>query len=412
VLYDNIDIKSTHSIFFGKLSASGYDMVFKSADDPSLDLFKYGNRLYDNLVLFCPSVEDFGGSIKVSTITDFVDNGGNVFVAADSSIGEPLRELATECGVEFDEERTAVIDHHNVDISDKGSHTKLVIDHANLINADVIVGDVTAPLLFKGVGMVLDSDNPLILPVLKGTKTCYSYFPDEVIESYPHGVGSNTMLITALQARNNARVVFAGSVAFFSDEYFKSSVQRNGVGATKHPKAGNEVLATSLAMWTFQETGVLRAGRVVHHKVGETSAPGAYTILDDVHYSIEVEQRNSSGGWQTYKCSDLQMEFVRIDPFVRTALSLNQATGRYQVDFKLPDVYGVFQFKINYAKLGYTFLNSATQVSVRPLQHTQYERFIISAFPYYTSAFSMMAGLFIFSLFFLYHKTDVKSKEE
>ena len=45
----------------------------------------------------------FGGSIKVSTITDFIDNGGNLFVAADSSIGEPLRELAAECGVEFDE---------------------------------------------------------------------------------------------------------------------------------------------------------------------------------------------------------------------------------------------------------------------------------------------------------------------
>ena len=46
---------------------------------------------------------DFGGAIKVSTITDFIDGGGNVLVAADSSIGDPIRELSTECGVEFDE---------------------------------------------------------------------------------------------------------------------------------------------------------------------------------------------------------------------------------------------------------------------------------------------------------------------
>jgi oligosaccharyltransferase complex subunit beta len=49
------------------------------------------------------------------------------------------------------------------------------------------------------------------------------------------------------------------------------------------------------------------------------------------------------------------------------------------------------------------------QVSVRPLQHTQYERFIRSAFPYYISAFSMMAGVAIFSFVFLYHKDPASS---
>lgn len=50
-----------------------------------------------------------------------------------------------------------------------------------------------------------------------------------------------------------------------------------------------------------------------------------------------------------------------------------------------------------------------SQVSVRPLQHTQYERFIPSAFPYYASVFSMMAGLFVFSIVFLHMKEKEKS---
>ena len=83
--------------------------------------------------------------------------------------------------------------------------------------------------------------------------------------------------------------------------------------------------------------------------------------------------------------------------------------GKYSVQFKLPDVYGVFQFKVDYNRLGYTHLYSSTQVSVRPLQHTQYERFIPSAYPYYASAFSMMAGLFIFSIVFLHMKEKEKS---
>ena len=37
--------------------------------------------------------------------------------------------------------------------------------------------------------------------------------------------------------------------------------------------------------------------------------------------------------------------------------------GRYSVQFKLPDVYGVFQFKVDYNRLGFTHLYSSTQVS-------------------------------------------------
>ena len=31
-----------------------------------------------------------------------------------------MRELGSECGIEFDEEKTSVIDHHNFDSSDDG----------------------------------------------------------------------------------------------------------------------------------------------------------------------------------------------------------------------------------------------------------------------------------------------------
>lgn len=54
------------------------------------------------------------------TVTSFIDGGGSVLVAASSNIGEAIRDLASECGVEFDETKTAVIDHLNYDVSDPG----------------------------------------------------------------------------------------------------------------------------------------------------------------------------------------------------------------------------------------------------------------------------------------------------
>jgi oligosaccharyltransferase complex subunit beta len=76
-----------------------------------------------------------------------------VLVAANSNIGEPIRDLASECGVEFDEENTAVIDHLNYDLADQGKHTLLVAENKNLIDAPMIIGDKKpSPLLFQGVG--------------------------------------------------------------------------------------------------------------------------------------------------------------------------------------------------------------------------------------------------------------------
>jgi len=68
---------------------------------------------------------EFGGSVDVPTVTNFIDGGGNVLVAASSNIGEAIRDLASECGVEFDESKTAVIDHLNYDVSDSGRVSKL-----------------------------------------------------------------------------------------------------------------------------------------------------------------------------------------------------------------------------------------------------------------------------------------------
>jgi len=308
--------------------------------------------------------------------------------------------------VEFDEEKSAVIDHLNYDIADDGKHTLIVADSANLMKAPMIVGKAEAPVLFRGVGMVSDPENPLVLNVLRASSTAYSYNPMEKIDEFPMAVGSSTLLVAALQARNNARVIFVGSLDFFSDEFFQAEVQK-AMGGKKFAKSGNAALALALAKWTFKDVGVLRVGEVKHH-LADGGAPAAYTIMQDVSYSVKIEEF-VAGEWKAFKASDVQLEFVRIDPFVRHALVAK--AGVFSTTFTLPDVYGVFQFKVDYNRVGYTRLYSATQVSVRPLEHTQYERFILSAYPYYASSFSMMVGVCALSLVFLHYKEEVKDKK-
>lgn len=57
----------------------------------------------------------------------------------------------------------------------------------------------------------------------------------------------------------------------------------------------------------------------------------------------------------------MQLEFVRIDPFIRTTLQ-KKPNGVYEAIFKVPDVWGVYQFKVDYDRVGYTRLYHSTQV--------------------------------------------------
>lgn len=405
VLLENLYMRDTHSIFFDDLKSRGYQLTFKLADDPNLALSKYGEYLYDHLIIFAPSVEEFGGTVDVPAITDFIDNGGgNVLVAVSSEVGDILRDLGMEVGIELDERGTAVIDHLNYDIKDRGDHTLLVADPSNLLDAEMVVGTTPkSPSLFQGLGMTADLDNPLILEIMTGTTTSYSYFPGDPIKEYPHAVGKSTLLITGLQARNNARIIFCGSIDFFSNKFFSSPVLKSIPGSKEFKESNNRALSVSLSKWVFKEKGVIRVASVKHHKIGETQPPPAYTVKDNVHYEIEIEEF-VHGQWKPFMLKDVQLEFFRIDPFVRTFLNKTKDKKAYYADFMLPDVYGVFQFKVDYNRIGYTYLFSTTQVSVRPFQHTQYERFILSAYPYYMSAFSMMIGLSLFTFIFLHYR--------
>ena len=57
----------------------------QSADDPSLELIKYGVNVFKSVIVFAPSVEEFGGKVNSQAMVEFMDNGGNIFIAAGES---------------------------------------------------------------------------------------------------------------------------------------------------------------------------------------------------------------------------------------------------------------------------------------------------------------------------------------
>ncbi|VVC37330.1 Hypothetical protein CINCED_3A021322 [Cinara cedri] len=361
VLLNNLVIKETHSVLFNTLKARGYHLTFKSADDPTLVLSKYGKYFYQNLIIFAPTVQEFGGALNIETITQFIDDGGNVLFTGGVSTGSALRELAAECGFEVTEENSSLIDHLNYDISDEGKHTLVVTRSSNLIKSEEIVGKSNEKsLLYEGTTVIADPKNPLVLPILHAESTAYSYKTDVPIKDYSLGTGKDLLLIAALQARNNARVVFSGSLYFFSDAAFSSPVKK--VDGSSYNVSGNQEVASNIVLWTLKDRGMIRVKSVNHHKLGDSSPPPSYTIMDMAVYLVELE-RWEDGKWVPHNADDVQVEFVRIDPFWRGNLK-NVGDGKYEFTFKIPDTYGVYQFKVDYNRIGFTTLRSSTMVII------------------------------------------------
>lgn len=154
----------------------------------------------------------------------------------------------------------------------------------------------------------------------------------------------------------------------------------------------------------------MQAVNVRHHKVGETDEPAIYRINDDVvifllfqsnstnrkytfwhlilksqlkEYSVEIYEWHGKS-WEPYVADDVQVQFYMMSPYVLKTLSTDkkvmhiiqlqtfcehpfltiiwQLQGHYFTAFKVPDIYGVFQFKVEYNRLGYTSVALSKQV--------------------------------------------------
>jgi oligosaccharyltransferase complex subunit beta len=273
------------------------------------------------------------------------------------------------------------------------------------------------PVIFRGIGQKVAKESILAVPVLFGNPSTYSFFPNKVVSDSPESMGSQTVLVSAIQGRNNARVIVCGSLELFSNSFFGADISGSS--------SGNRQFAQAISKWGFREAGVLRFRDITHHKkdgtppdviLHEKERPDlpvtlypdpeitrnslVYRIKDDIVYSMIVEEFVNDE-WQPFNADDMQMEFVMLDAYVRKIMTADNH-GKFSCLFTAPDSYGVFKFRVLYRRLGYSVLHAETQVSIRPFKHNEYERFIFSAYPYYASAFSATVALFVFSVFFLF----------
>jgi oligosaccharyltransferase complex subunit beta len=250
------------------ITAQGYHLVFESPKSTSLSLFQRGERIYDHALLLPPSSKSYGPNLTPQTLVKFINSSGNILlIISPTSLPETTRDFAREMDIFLPPKDYAVTDHY---IYDRGSalenHDTLVVRSPYGGPSEKTYFDTVYPIVWKGTGFTI-GNNPLVNPILKGSRGSYVYDTkeDAVYADDPWSAGAQINLVAAVQARNNARLTIVASDLVFTDEFFdKEVIAADGMGL----KSGNREFAKKLVSWTFQETGVLKVEEIEHGRVG------------------------------------------------------------------------------------------------------------------------------------------------
>ncbi|OJD25202.1 hypothetical protein ACJ73_03433 [Blastomyces percursus] len=427
-ILDNVADKDLFSTFWRDLEGRGYSISFQSPKDEGLSLFKHGERSYDHIILLPPSKsKGLGPALTPKTLLDFMNSGGNILLAlaGGSAIPSTVSSLLLELDINLSSDRNAlVVDHFNYDtLSSPEQHDVLLLPRPKALRPDLKSyfsgeGVVALP---KAAGQSLGAASPLIAPILRAPETAYSYDTKEQEQAVEDSFafGSQISLISAMQARNSARLTVIGSVESLEDKWFSATV--------KSPKARGKVqtvnreFAKQVSAWTFKETGVVKVGKVQHYLNADAVAesapanesgelnPSIYRIKNEVTFNVELSEYDYDHyiPFEIPEEDAVQLEFTMLSPFHRLTLKPVAKTANstvYSTSFTLPDQHGIFSFRVNYKRPFLTNVDVKEQVTVRHFAHDEWPRSwkITGGWVWIAGLWSVIGGFLAFVAVWLY----------
>lgn len=377
------------------------ELDVKEVTDKSVQLFRNGVRVYQNVIVLPTKVRTLGDDLTAARFVEFVNDGGDVLVVSNpDGLSEAVRGFANQLGIYPSPRNHRLIDHFRA-VAGDDVHKLIEITDDDLV-PNAIVDKLEQGLTYEGSSALI-KNNAHLIPILQAPTTSYtkdSKNDDSTENNWT--VGKQGYLIVGHQALNNARSLWIGDDSLLQDSKFEAELVKN------------------LIDWTFQIKNVLKVTNVSHaHADGVSYEERPYKIKDTVAYNITVSEWDGSK-WVPYVTDDIQVDIKLLDPYHRLTLKPIDTTEDstvYGVEFKLPDHHGVFSFHTDYKRAGWTFIDEKVILSIRHLANDEYPRSweITNSWVYITSIVAVLASWIIFLLAFIFAKdktteTDKKTK--
>ena len=236
---------------------------------------------------------------------------------------------------------------------------------------------------------------------MRAKRTAYAADLTKEIENIEsQNTGKRMVLISGLQARNNARIVISGSNTMFENKFSENNLE----------------FIDSITKWNFHETGIIRIiSSTYKHQNGnqpqcihdnsrenivETEiAPcnPSYVVNDQIKYSLVIEEYiHGNSSWIPFLKDDLQLELVMIEPVLRLNLTHN-GNGRYSTIFKLPNQFGIYKLRFVYNRSpSFIRVENIDMITVRPRNIKMYANFMPISYPYFIAVAVLQLGWAVF----------------
>lgn len=380
-------------------------VTFKSTESGTFSLESDGEYLYDGIVLLAPRT-DLQSKLPVSQLIAFVDSGRDLLLVTSSGYSSFSHKMAEALGIDLDSRDHTMVDYQHT-VNNFGDDNRTFIRAGGWATTPFVkegTASDASTIVFRGAGATLFKDNELVQKLIWGSGSSFgrpSRRTGSSLSKVPRVAGSGSLLAAAVCTRVGSRGTWFGSFDALSDEVMQAA----GEGHSKAMKR--------LVQWAISDTGVLRVARIAHGRLAEGGAKeeggvAEYRVKDVIEFMIQVETWDgTSKKWVGFQTDDMQVEFVMMNPWVRTRLLLTDASlGIYKAKIQVPDQIGVYKFRVEYVRPGVSPIFLEKVIPVRPFLHNEYERFIHMASPYYASAFSMLVGVFLMGLALLYGGDD------
>jgi oligosaccharyltransferase complex subunit beta len=429
--------------------------IINPLDDVS-PLKNYDRLLFDNIFVFASSVHHaIQGFPKPSEFLDFVETGGSLFIApTDGHLSPTFRDIALSYGIDYLPATSMMlntIEPANAIVSLPMPKTK------SEILGDVI--DNTAPIQVTGLAMSILDNVTYIKKVLTGLSTMIVFDPGNptIFEN-----GPNISLLSAVQLKNNARMIFFSDISLLSNQFLSA------------PNTSNHVYLNAVC-WVTHDCGYVRVKTFQHYMfdpvdldgLAQTNRfinnfpqilsnkakrenflkinPATYKVGEHVHFDVVLERYNPySKVWELTQSNDVVFEMKVLHPFIKFPLepqsqvtldakktsllgqnienveTRRQNSTQKDVEFNMPfqitmpDEMGVFRIFLSTKEAfntvegsGVSFFDmqeSPLYLPVRPPKHDEWTRFLFVAYPYYLSMIIIMGAFFVLSVAFLYTK--------
>ncbi|SDA02491.1 BZ3501_MvSof-1269-A2-R1_Chr12-3g03635 [Microbotryum saponariae] len=379
-----------YALTWSSLEARGHELSFRDASERATSTLEASQ--FQHILLFAPSAKQLPEDLNAQRLVEYTQHGKNLLVALSPHVSEFWRDFAREFDLEFDDRGTRVIDHFSYDVSldDDSSHSVIVVPLSGS-RSPFVAPETSAgpPVLYRGIGHAVGR-RPLATNILYAPVTSYSGDPSRVgnLADDLHLAGTSTGLVTAFQAKNNARITFVGSTDVFSDVFQSTSIE-----------SSNGLRQVDLAL---PKTGVIRIDATRHYRVSDGQRQDLYCMGEELAYNVDLVVKDKDANLLAH-LDDLQLDFTMLDPHLRVPLTISdqvhgrmgETAVRYTTSFQAPDRHGVFTLRVDYRRPGWSFLDEKAVVSVAPSRHDEFERFITGALPYYGGALSVSVATLV-----------------